>query len=294
MAFGSLVGVEHHLLVYGSDPGWTYSDIRGFEPFIGPWLWFKLYWAAWALLLAVAATLFWVRGKEADVGSRLAVGAPPPHAPNRRRVAAAAAALVLTSGGFIFYNTNVLNAYRTASDGVARRAEYERRYGQYEGHSAAAAHGHQPRRRDLPRATGGRDSRHVQSREHERRGDRAPCISRPAPRSRRRRCASTGRRRTCSPTRSLATASTPWRRRCGRANRCGSSSRCASSRAGSRTPGSMRPSSRTARISEPARGCRRSAIRRTASSQVPAERRAHGLAAASRDAAPRRREGASR
>ena len=71
MAFGSALGVEHNLLVYGSDPGWSYSDMRGFEPFIGPWLWFKLYWAAWALLLAVAATLFWVRGKEADVGSRL-------------------------------------------------------------------------------------------------------------------------------------------------------------------------------------------------------------------------------
>ncbi len=130
MAFGSLVGVRHHLLVYGSDPGWMYSDIRGFEPFIGPWLWFKLYWAAWALLLAVATTLFWVRGKEADVISRLAFAR---RRLTRRtgRVAAAAVALVLSSGGFIFYNTNVLNAYRTASDGVARRAEYERRYEQY-------------------------------------------------------------------------------------------------------------------------------------------------------------------
>ena len=29
--------------------------MRGFGPSLGPWLWFKLYWAAWALLLAVAA-----------------------------------------------------------------------------------------------------------------------------------------------------------------------------------------------------------------------------------------------
>ena len=132
MAFGPALGVEHNLLVYGSDPGWTYSDMRGFEPFIGPWLWFKFYWAAWALLLAVAATLLWVRGKEADLGSRLALA--------RRRftrraagLAAAAVALILTLGGFIFYNTNVLNPYRTASDGLAWRAEYERRYGQYKG-----------------------------------------------------------------------------------------------------------------------------------------------------------------
>jgi hypothetical protein len=47
--------------------------------------------------------------------------------------AATVAALILTSGGFIFYNTNVLREYLTASDRMERRAEYERRYGRYEG-----------------------------------------------------------------------------------------------------------------------------------------------------------------
>lgn len=132
MAFGPALGVGHNLLVYGSDPGWTYSDMRGFEPFIGPWLWFKLYWAGWALLLAVTATLLWERGKEADLGSRLALA--------RRRftrpavgLAVAGVAVILTVGGFIFYNTNVLNRYRTLSDVLASRAQYERSYGQYLG-----------------------------------------------------------------------------------------------------------------------------------------------------------------
>ncbi len=44
---------------------------------------------------------------------------------------AAAAGLVLALGGFIFYNTNVLNDYRSASRGLERRAEYERRYARY-------------------------------------------------------------------------------------------------------------------------------------------------------------------
>ena len=97
IAFAPALGVEHNLLVYGSDPGWTYSDMRGFEPFIGPWLWFKLYWAAWALLLAVAAKLFWVRGKEraSARGSRWRAAASRARAAGvaRRRVA-----LVLTLG----------------------------------------------------------------------------------------------------------------------------------------------------------------------------------------------------
>ncbi|PLS82909.1 MAG: hypothetical protein CYG59_02705, partial [Chloroflexi bacterium] len=91
---------------------------------------FKLYWAVWALLLAGVARLLRVRGRERDRGVRLELA--------RRRftrptawTAAAAVGLILTLGGFIFYNTNVLNEYFTASDIVERRAEYERRYGRY-------------------------------------------------------------------------------------------------------------------------------------------------------------------
>jgi len=132
IALASLFGIEHDLLIYGAGPGWSYTEMRGFGPSLGPWLWFKLYWAAWALLLAVVARLLWVRGRERGLGVRLQLA--------RRRftrptawTAAAAAGLILTLGGFIFYNTNVLNEYLTASDRVERSAEYERRYRRYAG-----------------------------------------------------------------------------------------------------------------------------------------------------------------
>jgi ABC-2 type transport system permease protein len=125
-------GTGHKLLVYGAAPGWTYTDLRGFGPSLGPWLWFKLYWTAWALLLAVVARLLWVRGREVGLRVRLQIA--------RRRftrptaaTAVAAVGLILTLGGFIFYNTNVLNDYQTAADKMERRAEYEQRYGQYAG-----------------------------------------------------------------------------------------------------------------------------------------------------------------
>ncbi|MDA8020951.1 MAG: ABC transporter permease, partial [Thermoanaerobaculia bacterium] len=63
----------HNLLLPGSDPGWSYTDMRGFGPFLEPWAWFKLYWAAWALLLAVAAKLFWSRGRGGSIGARIQV-----------------------------------------------------------------------------------------------------------------------------------------------------------------------------------------------------------------------------
>jgi ABC-2 type transport system permease protein len=127
--FASMIGLEHNLLIYASDPGWSYGDMLGFGSTIIPWLWFKFYWASWAFLLAVGATLFWVRSKEGGLQARLQRA--------KYRFAAykpafwMAVVLVAGSGGFIFYNTNVLNAYLNQADRLQMRAEYERRYGPY-------------------------------------------------------------------------------------------------------------------------------------------------------------------
>ncbi len=76
----AMLGIEHNLLVYGAGPAWSYTEMRGFGPSLGPWLWFKLYWAAWALLLAVVARLLWVRGKESGLRRAAPAGAPSLHA----------------------------------------------------------------------------------------------------------------------------------------------------------------------------------------------------------------------
>jgi hypothetical protein len=53
-----LIGFRNRMLLYGSDPGWVWSDFNGLGPFLQGLVWFKLYWAAWALLFAVLASLF--------------------------------------------------------------------------------------------------------------------------------------------------------------------------------------------------------------------------------------------
>ncbi|HEY4651224.1 MAG TPA: M1 family aminopeptidase [Pontibacter sp.] len=130
IAFPATFQVEHPMLIFGADPGWWYTDMRGFGPTLGPWLWFKVYWFAWALLLAVAARLLWARGREQSLKYRLKV-AQRRFTRTTTWVTIAGAGLIVTLGSFIFYNTNVLNQYHAASDMNEQKAEYERRYGQY-------------------------------------------------------------------------------------------------------------------------------------------------------------------
>jgi ABC-2 type transport system permease protein len=130
IAFPSSFKVEHNLLIFGSDPGWWYTDMRGFGPSLWPWLWFKFYWIGWTLLLAVAARLLWARGRHQGMKYRLQL-AQRRFTKSTTWVAVISIGLLLTFGSFIYYNTNVLNEYESSSDIIERKAEYERRYGRY-------------------------------------------------------------------------------------------------------------------------------------------------------------------
>ena len=129
--FMGQLGLEHNLYRYGSDVGETYSDMNRFGPYLGPFFWFKLYWGAVAVLFALVSNLFWVRGVES--GRRFRVHLAKLRL-SRGFVGGVALALAITlaTGGFIFYNTNILNEYRTSLDTQELQARYEREYKQYE------------------------------------------------------------------------------------------------------------------------------------------------------------------
>ncbi|HYG02732.1 MAG TPA: M1 family aminopeptidase [Chryseosolibacter sp.] len=130
IAFPSSFSIEHNLLIFGAGPTWMYTDMRGFGATIWPWLWFKLYWIAWALLLAVVARLLWTRGREQRLIYRLQ-SAKRRFTGSTTSIAIIASGLILTLGSFIFYNTNIVNEYLTGADISERKAEYERRYSTY-------------------------------------------------------------------------------------------------------------------------------------------------------------------
>ncbi len=119
------MGFEHNLYIFGASNPVPLSDMNGQGQFwIGAW-WQRLYWAAAALLLLVAAYALWRRGTESRMGPRLA------RAPARLKgpagwAALAGLAVFVGSGGFIYLNTNVWNPYRTTKGDERWAADYER------------------------------------------------------------------------------------------------------------------------------------------------------------------------
>lgn len=121
------LGFQHHLYDYGSTPPAPYSDMNGFGHFLYGVYSFDAYWAAMAVLLAVAIQLTWIRGVETGPSARLRVARTRWTGPWRLTAAVAAVAFVAL-GGFIFWNTNVLNHYRSEFQNDELKAQYEKRY----------------------------------------------------------------------------------------------------------------------------------------------------------------------
>ena len=97
---------------------------------IAAW-WFRLYWGAFCVILLVAAHLLWRRGNETRLMPRLR---RVPHRLNGRPGSSGGIALVVfvATGIWIFYNTNILNHYRTSRDREQFLADYEKKYLKYE------------------------------------------------------------------------------------------------------------------------------------------------------------------
>ena len=127
----SNIGFEHPLYNYGGTGGEQLSDMNGNQIGGAVGWWLRLYWGAFALVLATLAHLLWRRGTETRLKPRLA--RLPRRLASRAGALMAVALLVfVATGGFLYWNMNVLNTYRTQDDRDLMRATYEKKYLKYE------------------------------------------------------------------------------------------------------------------------------------------------------------------
>jgi ABC-2 type transport system permease protein len=125
-----LLGHEHYLYRVGRLPQFVYSDMNGFGSFARPLAFFALYWGTAAILLALLSNLLWVRGTETGWRGRLKLAASNLSGATRGGLTLGVL-LLAAVGGYIYYNTIVLNSYRTTFQVDEQRAQYEKRYRKY-------------------------------------------------------------------------------------------------------------------------------------------------------------------
>lgn len=120
-----------HVLYNFSIPDAVYSDMNGFGHFTKPVFSLTAYWGAFCILLILAGHLLYPRGNYSAVRERLRDA--------RTRIGAGvtltaglAAIAFIGIGGWVFYNTNILNEYLTPNQQLQRKADYERAYGRYD------------------------------------------------------------------------------------------------------------------------------------------------------------------
>ena len=126
------MGFEDPLYRYGSRADAPFSDMNGWGHYGPVVLLYSAYWALFGVLLFMAMHVLWTRGMLDTLRNQF-----------RRARHAITPAIVITAvvalagfagiGGYLYYNTHVLNEYRTLEDIEQAQVEYEKRYRKYEG-----------------------------------------------------------------------------------------------------------------------------------------------------------------
>jgi hypothetical protein len=127
----SFAEYDYNLFFYSYTPGYRISDMNGFGHFLKPLAWFNIYWLLLGVLLLMIGNLLWVRGTEGDWQNRLKLA--------RQRINTPVLASLLTvtflwigTGSYIYYNTSIVNNYRTAEENRNAQAEFEKKYSHLE------------------------------------------------------------------------------------------------------------------------------------------------------------------
>lgn len=117
---------------FASRPDHTYSDMFGYAPYLKGWIWFTVYWGLFCGLMVVATIMLWQRGRETAWAHRLRLARLRFTGVTRPLTAGCAIAFVGV-GGWVFYNTKILNTIVTQNDRQNRQADYEKTYKRYQG-----------------------------------------------------------------------------------------------------------------------------------------------------------------
>lgn len=121
--------LNSNMLEFGSMPSVTYSDMNGFGPFIPSTLAFGVYWSLFCGLLVMVSVGMNLRGKEIDF--KLRANALKIYLKENKVWAISLTVLFMSFGGWLFYNTQVINTYSSSKQEEEDAISYEKKYKKY-------------------------------------------------------------------------------------------------------------------------------------------------------------------
>jgi|694.fasta_scaffold00426_12 ABC-2 type transport system permease protein len=126
----SNLNIESNLVQYGSRPSIIYSDLYQFKPYVKTTLWFNLYWCIAAVIISVISYSLYQRGKETRFKYRIKSALV--QFKHNGKILIVLMCMFILCGGFIYYNTKVLNTFDSRDVTIDRRLQYELKYKKYE------------------------------------------------------------------------------------------------------------------------------------------------------------------
>lgn len=127
----SFFDVESNMLSIGNLPGMVYSDMNAFGPSLVGVMWFNLYWVLFSFICLLIAGALWNRGAISSLKERIQI-AKKQIPKNYRLIAVGTFFCWIAVAAFVFYNTQVLNKYKTSDELEQLATNYENKYKKYE------------------------------------------------------------------------------------------------------------------------------------------------------------------
>ncbi|WP_179020971.1 M1 family aminopeptidase [Winogradskyella forsetii] len=126
----NILDIRSNMLNIGGSASVYYSDMNAFGPGLKSTLWFNLYWILLSILGLLVGGALWNRGSKNSLLSRIKTARK--EVPKSYRSFIAITFIVwLGVAGFVYYNTQILNPYRSDDTTEKLMAAFEKKYSIY-------------------------------------------------------------------------------------------------------------------------------------------------------------------
>ena len=127
-------GVEQSIFKYNAGTGYSYSDMNGYGSSLNRFFLYKIYWLSLGLVFYILTSLFYFRGLPSSFKERIVI-AKSRFKGKYPKFLGIFLLIFLSTGGYLYYETNILNKRTTSKEGELQTVEWEKKYKKYENYS---------------------------------------------------------------------------------------------------------------------------------------------------------------